>query len=103
MASSLSNLVKNLSELIHKIICKYGHDDKKSETCRVKYKYCDCFLEYTIFLQYKCFRCNKNYQQKFDLKLQEQRFNTYRFSKHDKNKVVLLLRKGIYRYEYMND
>ena len=24
----------------------YGHNDKKNETCRIKYKYCDCFLEY---------------------------------------------------------
>ena len=28
MASSLSNLINNLSEEIHKINCKYGHDDK---------------------------------------------------------------------------
>ena len=27
MASSLSNLVNNLSEGIHKIKCKYGHND----------------------------------------------------------------------------
>ena len=49
MASSLSNLVNNLSEEIHKIKCKYEHDHKKCETCRIKYKYCDCFLEYTNF------------------------------------------------------
>ena len=35
MASSLSNLVNNLSEGIHKIKCKYRHDDKKCETCRI--------------------------------------------------------------------
>ena len=29
MASSLSNLVNNLSDRIHKIKCKHGHDDKK--------------------------------------------------------------------------
>ena len=29
ITSSLSNLVNNLSEGIHKIKCKYGHDDKK--------------------------------------------------------------------------
>ena len=39
MASSLSNLVNNLSEGIHRIKCKYGHDDKKCETCGIKYKY----------------------------------------------------------------
>ena len=31
MTRSLSNLVNNLSEGIHKIKCKYGHDDKKCE------------------------------------------------------------------------
>ena len=49
MASSLSNLVNNLSEGIHRIKCKYEHDDKRCETCGIKYKYCDCFLEYTSF------------------------------------------------------
>ena len=49
MASSLSNLLINLSERIHKIKCKFGHNDQKCETCGVKYKYCDCFLEYTNF------------------------------------------------------
>ena len=29
MASTLSNLVNNLSEGIHTIKCKSGHDDKK--------------------------------------------------------------------------
>ena len=29
MASSLSNLVNNLSEGIHKVKCNYGHDDAK--------------------------------------------------------------------------
>ena len=33
MPSSLSNLVNNLSEGTHRIKCKYGHDDKKCETC----------------------------------------------------------------------
>ena len=38
MASSLSNLVNN-----------DGHDDKTCETCRIKYRYCDCFFEHTNF------------------------------------------------------
>ena len=29
LASSLSNLVDNLAKGIHKIKCKYGHDNKK--------------------------------------------------------------------------
>ena len=46
MASSLSNLV-NLAEGIHKIKCKYGHDNKKCETYGTKCKGCECCLEYT--------------------------------------------------------
>ena len=62
MASSSSNLVNNLSQGIHRIKCKLGHDDKKCETCGIKYKYRDSFLEYTNF-KYKCLVCNKNRQQ----------------------------------------
>ena len=41
MASSLSNLVNNLSEGIHKIKCKYRHEDKECENCGIKSKYCN--------------------------------------------------------------
>ena len=36
MASSLSNFDKNLSERIHGIKCKYGHNDNKCETYVIK-------------------------------------------------------------------
>ena len=49
MENSLSNLVNNLSEGIHRNKCKFEHDDKKCETCKIKYKYCVCFLECTNF------------------------------------------------------
>ena len=66
MTSLLSNLFNNLSEVIHGIKCKYGHDDKKCGTCGIIYKYCDCFLGYTNFksdlVKLKCLCCNKNYQ-----------------------------------------
>ena len=48
MTSSLSNLVNNVSNKIHRIKCKYGHDDKKCENCAVKCKYYDCFPEIHI-------------------------------------------------------
>ena len=58
MALSLSNLVNNLSEGLHRIKCKLGNDDKKCEICGIKYKYWDCFLEYSNFkddlIVYKC-------------------------------------------------
>ena len=49
MVSSLSNIVNNLAEGIHKVKRKYGHDDKKCKTYRIKYKGCECFLEHTNF------------------------------------------------------
>ena len=51
IASSLS-LVKNLSEEVHRIKCKYRHDDKKCETCEIKYNNCDCFHQDTNFKDY---------------------------------------------------
>ena len=106
-SSSLSNLVNNLSKGPHRIKCKFIHDNKNCEICRIKYKYCVCFLEYKNFkddlIEYKCLSCNKSYQPKFDEKLKEQFFNTYTFSNHDNISFVSLLQKGIYPYEYMDD
>ena len=107
MARSLSNLVNNLYEGIHRIKCKYKHDNKKCETCGIEYKYCDCFFEYPNFkndlIERKCLCCNKNYQNKFDEKLKERYFNTYKSSNHDNNKFILLLQKSVYPNEYMDD
>ena len=40
-ARSLLNLVNNLAEGIRKIKCKFGHDDKKCESCGIRYNDCD--------------------------------------------------------------
>ena len=107
MPCSLSTLGNNLSEEIHKIKCKCGQNDKKCETGGIKYEVCLCFLEYTYFeddlIEYKCLCCNKNYQQKFDENLKKRFFNTYKFYNHDNKKFILLLRKGVYPYKYMDD
>ena len=47
--------------------------------------------------------CNINYQHKFDEKLKERVFNTYKFSNDDNNKFILLLGKVVYPYEYIDD
>ena len=56
MASSLSNLVDNLAEGIHKIKCKD----------------CDCFLEFESvkdnLIEYKFLYCNKYYSNILDEK-----------------------------------
>ena len=52
MATLFSNPANNnLAEGIHKIKCKYRHSEKNVKTCGIKYKDCDCFLEYTNFKQ----------------------------------------------------
>ena len=38
-----------------------------------------------------------------DIKIKKQFRNTFKFSNNDINKFILLLRKGIYPYEYMDD
>ena len=97
MASSLSNLVNNFSEGIHRIKCKYRDDDKKYDTCRIRYSHCNCFLEYTNFkddlIEYKYLCCNKNYQHKFDEKLKEEFFNTYKFSNNDTISLFIVAKR----------
>ena len=46
MQSTVSSIFNNLAEEIHKIKCKYKLDNKKFERCGIKYKDCECSLEY---------------------------------------------------------
>ena len=50
----------------------------------------------------KCFNCKTYYKKKFNKDLIKKFKNTYSFCNNDINKFVLLLRKGIYPYEYMD-
>ena len=51
MASLLSSLVNNNTKRIHKIKCKYEHNDQKCETCRIKYtNFKDDLIEYKMFM-----------------------------------------------------
>ena len=90
MASSLSNLLDNIAEGIHETKCKD----------------CDCFLEYESakdnLIKCKCLYCNKDYSNKLDEKLKRRFKNTFKFSDNDISKFILLLRKGVYPYEYMD-
>ena len=47
MANSLSNLVDNLDERIHKIKYKYTHGNEKCEKYEIKYNDYECCIEYT--------------------------------------------------------
>ena len=50
-----------------------------------------------------CLCRNKSYHQKFEGKLREHFLNTYKYFNHDNNKFILLSRKRVYTYEYMDD
>ena len=51
-------------------------------------------------LIFRCFECKKNYQKDFNKDLVNRFASTYEFCNKDINRFILLLRKGIYPYEY---
>ena len=57
----------------------------------------------TIWLEYKCLSCNEDYSNKFDEELLKKFKNIFKFCNNDINKFILLLRTGVYLYEYMDD
>ena len=90
MTASLSELVDNISIGLHSKICTD----------------CGLILEYMIakdeILIFRCFKCKKNYEIDFDKELIDKFSSVYYFCKRDINKFILLLRKGVYLYEYMH-
>ena len=73
MTNSLSNLVNNLPEGLHRIRCTLGNEGTKCESCGIKYKYCHCFFFniQTLKIITNFLSCSKSYQQKFNKKLKE--------------------------------
>ena len=51
----------------------------------------------------KCLSCNKDSSNKLDGELKKKFKNKFKFSNNDINKSVLLLRKGVYPYGYMDN
>ena len=90
MQSKLSDLVDNLSEIY-------------SEKCKDKNYKSEC--EFIRFkndrLHYKCKECGKRCTKSKDA-LIKKFSRIYKFCNCDLNKFVLLLRKGVYPYEYMD-
>ena len=91
MSSSLSKLVDNLSEGIH---------NNKCFDCESNLDYIKIKKKGKLLL--KCFNCNIYYKKKFNKDLMKKFKNTYSFCNNDLNKFILLLRKCVYPYEYMD-
>ena len=90
MSTSLSSLVDNLSEKLHSDKCK----DCKSELDYMSVK--------DNQLIFQCLECKKNYKKDFNKESIKRFANTYEFCSGEINKFILLLRKGVYPYEYMD-
>ena len=90
MSSSLSKLVDNLSEGIH---------NNKCSSCEANLDYIKIKNEKLLL---KCFNCNSYYKKKINEDLIKKFKNTYSFCNYDFNKFILLLRKDVYPYEYMD-
>ena len=91
MSTSLSKLVDNLPEGLHNNRCVD----------------CKSYLDYMIIkdgkLIFRCFTYKKNYEKEFNKELIKRFADTYNFCKRDLNQFILLLRKGVYPYEYMDN
>ena len=90
MSTSLSKLVDNLTDGVHNDKCV----DCKSNLCFVR------TLNGTLL--FECVDCKKEYEKKFNKVLLERFSNTYEFCGNDMDKFWILLRKGVYPYEYMD-
>ena len=91
MSTSLSKLVDNLSEGLHNNRCA----DCKSCLDYMKNK--------DKKLIFRCFSCKMNYEKDFNKELIKRYSNIHSFCSKDLNKFILLLRKGVYPYEYMDN
>ena len=92
MAMPLSKLIDNLCEGIH---------NNKCADCKSCLDYVRSTKNKKLIL--KCFNCETYYRKKFSKELIKRSKSTYEFCNKDLNKIILLLRKVVYPYEYMDN
>ena len=90
MSISLSNLVDNLFE---------GFHNNKFIDCTFYFDYMSIKDDQVIF---RCFDCKNNYKKDLNKELIKRSANIYEFCDEYINKFILLLRKGVFAYEYMH-
>ena len=93
MSTLLSTLVDNLSNR--------SHDNRKCTKCNSSLEYISVSKKGRLL--FSCFDCKKRYTRKLDKKLTKKFKNTYNFCNGDIDKFMVLLRKGVCPYEYMDD
>ena len=124
MAMPLSKLIDNLSEGLHNnkcLDCKSGLDYIKTKNEKFILKCfnlsgglhnnkcldCESGLDYIKTknekLILKCFNCKQYYEIDFNKELIKKFASTYKFCNKNLNKFILLLRKGVYPFEYMDN
>ena len=94
MSSSLSRLVDNLAADEIKNIFSYECEDCHNKLYYLRFK--------DNSKLFKCFQCNSYHKKQFEHDLVNKFKNTYELCNKDISKFILLLRKGIYPYEYMD-
>ena len=92
ISSSLLNLVNKLLGGIH---------NNKYTDCK---SYIECHFVKDNKLTFKCLNCNKNHEKYFNFNkdLMKRIANIFEFCNKNIKKFILLLRKNVYPYKYMD-